>query len=94
MEVTPEYDRKALQRVVKTPHLITGSLLLSIEAIQGKRCLRKTPNIIKDCSHPNHRLFTPFPSGRRYRSLLSSGRRLHIYSEAYTQTHTEGHYSN
>ena len=62
-------DRKALQRVVKTAQRIIGSSLPSIEAVQSKRCLRKARGICKDCSHPNHRLFTLLPSGRRYRSL-------------------------
>ena len=62
-------DRKALQRVVKTAQRIIGSSLPSIEAVQHMRCLRKAPGICKDCSHPNHRLFTLLPSGRRCRSL-------------------------
>ncbi|XP_031159417.2 uncharacterized protein LOC116052744 [Sander lucioperca] len=62
-------DRKALQRVVKTAQRINGSSLPSIETIQGKRCLCKARSIIKDCSHPNHSLFTPLPSRRRLRSL-------------------------
>ena len=62
-------DRKALQRVVKTAQRIIGSSLPSIEAVQSKRYLRNARGICKDCSHPNHRLFTLLPSGRRYRSL-------------------------
>ncbi|KAK0134286.1 hypothetical protein N1851_030137 [Merluccius polli] len=62
-------DRKALQRVVKIAQRITGSPLPSIEAVQRKRCLRKARSIAKDNSHPNHRLFTLLPSGKRYRSL-------------------------
>lgn len=62
-------DRKALQRVVKIAQRITGSTLPSIESVQSKRCLRRALSIAKDCSHPNHGLFTLLPSGRRYRSL-------------------------
>ncbi|KAK0155344.1 hypothetical protein N1851_002301 [Merluccius polli] len=62
-------DQKALQRVVKIAQRITGSPLPSIEVVQRKRCLRKARSIAKDNSHPNHRLFTLLPSGKRYRSL-------------------------
>ena len=62
-------DRKALQRVVKTAQRITGSSLPTIEAVQGKRCLRRARSIVRDSSHPSHRLFALLPSGRRYRVL-------------------------
>ncbi|KAM7379021.1 hypothetical protein PAMP_017842 [Pampus punctatissimus] len=64
-------DRKSLQRVVKTAQRITGSSLPTIDTIQCKRRLRKAHCITKDTSHPNHRLFTLLPSGRRFRSLRS-----------------------
>ena len=56
-------NRKALQRVVKTAQRITGSSLPSIESVQSKRCLRRARSIVKDWSHPSHRLFTLLPSG-------------------------------
>ena len=62
-------DRKALQRVVKTAQCITGSSLSTIEAVQGKRCLRRAHIVVRDSSHPSHRLFALLPSGRRYRVL-------------------------
>ncbi len=37
---------------------------------------KELKSIIKDPSHPNHRLFTPLPSGRRYRSLRCHTSRL------------------
>ena len=52
-----------------TAQRITGAPLPSIEALQRKRCLQTPRGIVKDCPHPNHRLFTLLPSGRRYRSL-------------------------
>ena len=64
-------DRKRLQRVVKTAQRITGSSLPTIEAVQSKRCLRRACSIVKDSSHPSHRLFALLPSGRRYRVLRS-----------------------
>ncbi|KAK0135829.1 hypothetical protein N1851_001693 [Merluccius polli] len=64
-------DQKALQRVVKTAQRITSSSLPSLKAVQHKRCLRRARSIIKDSSHPSHRLFALLPSGRHYRSLRS-----------------------
>ena len=43
----------------------------TIEAVQSKRCLRRACSIVKDSSHPSHRLFALLPSGRRYRVLRS-----------------------
>uniref|UniRef100_A0A3B3BP10 Reverse transcriptase domain-containing protein n=1 Tax=Oryzias melastigma TaxID=30732 RepID=A0A3B3BP10_ORYME len=62
-------DRKALQRVVKIAQHVTGAPLPAIKDIYKKRCLKRAGKIIKDSNHPAHRLFTPLPSGRRYRSL-------------------------
>ncbi|KAI3374142.1 hypothetical protein L3Q82_005997 [Scortum barcoo] len=65
----PAADRKALQRVVKAAQRIAGAPPLpSIEDIYRKRCLKRAGKIIKDSSHPAHRLFTLLPSGKRYRS--------------------------
>ncbi|KAI5619532.1 gastrula zinc finger protein XlCGF28.1-like [Silurus asotus] len=65
-------ERKALQRVVKTAQRITGTPLPAMEDIQKKRCLRRARSILKDSSHPAHRLFTLLPSGRRYRKMTYS----------------------
>uniref|UniRef100_A0A8C1TE67 Reverse transcriptase domain-containing protein n=1 Tax=Cyprinus carpio TaxID=7962 RepID=A0A8C1TE67_CYPCA len=62
-------DRKALQRLLKTAQRITGTPLPAIEDIHRKRCLRQTCSILKDSSHPDHRLFKLLPSRRRSRSL-------------------------
>ncbi|XP_056586110.1 uncharacterized protein LOC130407337 isoform X2 [Triplophysa dalaica] len=69
-------ERKALQRVVKTAQRITGTTLSSIEDIQKKRCLHRARSILKDSSHPAHRLFTLLPSGRRFRCLRTRTSRL------------------
>ncbi|KAI5617008.1 gastrula zinc finger protein XlCGF28.1-like, partial [Silurus asotus] len=69
-------ERKALQRVVKTAQRITGTPLPAMEDIQKKRCLRRARSILKDSSHPAHRLFTLLPSGRRYRCLRTRTSRL------------------
>ncbi|KAI5615474.1 gastrula zinc finger protein XlCGF28.1-like [Silurus asotus] len=62
-------ERKALQRVVKTAQRITGTQLPSIEHLHHSKCLRRAHSIIKDSSHPSHKLFNLLPSRRRYRNL-------------------------
>uniref|UniRef100_A0A671XUC4 Reverse transcriptase domain-containing protein n=1 Tax=Sparus aurata TaxID=8175 RepID=A0A671XUC4_SPAAU len=60
-------ERKALQRVINTATKITGCSLPSLDELYCARCLKKTQNIIRDLSHPGHKLFELLPSGRRYR---------------------------
>jgi hypothetical protein len=69
------YDRKALQQVVKTAQHVTEAILPPIQDIHSKWCLRKSHSNIKDPTHPSHRLFTPLPSGRWYRSIGSQTNR-------------------
>ena len=69
-------DRKALRSVVRTAEFIIGRELPALQDTYHTRCLRKTGRILKDCYHPAFRLFTPLPSGRRYRSIRSRTRRL------------------
>ncbi|KAL0195028.1 hypothetical protein M9458_008600 [Cirrhinus mrigala] len=49
-------ERKALQRVVKTAQRIIGTPLPAIEDIQKKHCMRRARSILKDDSHPAHKL--------------------------------------
>ncbi|KAK1793638.1 hypothetical protein P4O66_012012 [Electrophorus voltai] len=65
------FDRKTLQRIVRTAEKIIGVSLPSITNIYVTRCIRKATNIVKDPTHPSHELFTLLPSGRRYRSIQS-----------------------
>uniref|UniRef100_A0AAR2IU34 Reverse transcriptase domain-containing protein n=1 Tax=Pygocentrus nattereri TaxID=42514 RepID=A0AAR2IU34_PYGNA len=69
-------DRKCLQRVVKTAEKITNSPLHSLQNIYNHRVQRKAASIIKDPTHPQHGLFKPLPSGRRYRSMMCKTSRL------------------
>lgn len=62
-------DQKALQRVVRTAEKITRSPQPAIQDLYPSRCRKRTTNIIKDTTHPAHKLFTPLPSGKRYRSM-------------------------
>ncbi len=63
-------NRRALQRAVRTARHIVGGELPSLQDIYTRRCTRKSRRIIKDSSHPSHRLL----------SLLSSGSFLHCLS--------------
>ncbi len=69
-------NRKALQRVVRTARHIVGGELPSLQDIYPRRCIRKARRIIKDSSHPSHRLLSLLPSGRRLRSIRSRTSRL------------------
>ncbi len=47
-----------------------------LQDIYTRRCTRKARSIIKDSSHPSHRLLFLLPSGRRFRSIRSRTSRL------------------
>ena len=65
-------DRKTLQKVVR----ITGAKLPVIQDLYTRQCQRKALKIVKDSSHPSHRLFSLLPHGKRYRSTKSRTKRL------------------
>ena len=69
-------DRKALRSVVRTAEFIIGRELQALQDTYHTRCLKKAGRVLKDCYHPAFRLFTPLPSGRRYRCIRSRTRRL------------------
>ncbi len=69
-------NRRALQRVVRTARHIVGGELPSLQDIYTRRCTRKARRIIKDSSHPSHRLLSLLPLGRRFRSIRSRTSRL------------------
>ncbi len=69
-------NHRALQRVVRTARHIVGGELPSLQNIYTRRCTRKARRIIKDSSHPSHRLLFLLPSGRRFRSIRSRTSRL------------------
>ena len=49
---------KALQRVVRTAQYITGAKIPAIRYLYTTWCQRKALKIVKDSSHPSHRLFS------------------------------------
>ena len=52
-------DRKALQRVMHTTaQYITGAKLPAIQDLYTRRSQRKAIKMVKDPSHPSHRLFS------------------------------------
>ncbi len=69
-------NSKALQRVVQTARHIVRGELPSLQDIYTRRCIRKTQRIIKDSSHPSHRMLSLLPSGRRLRSIRSHTKQL------------------
>ena len=69
-------DRKALQRIVRTAQYITGAKLPAIQDLYTRRCQRKALKIVKDSSHPSHRLFSLLPHVKRYRSAKSRSKRI------------------
>ena len=77
-------DRKALQRVVGTAQYITGAKLPVIQDLYTRRCQMKALKIVKDSSHPSHRLLSLLPHGKWYRSAKSKTKRIlnHFYPQA------------
>ncbi|KAM9471619.1 uncharacterized protein ACWYII_007379 [Salvelinus alpinus] len=69
-------DRKTLQRVVRTAQYITGAKPPAIQDLYTRQCQRKALKIVKDSSHPSHRLFTLLPHGKWYWSAKSRSKRL------------------
>ena len=69
-------DRRALQRVLRTVQYITGAKLPDIQNLYTWWCQRRAQKIVKDSSHPSHRLFLLLPHGKRYRSAKPRPKRL------------------
>ena len=66
-------DCKALQRVVHKATYITVAKLPVIQDLYTRWCQRKALKIVKDTSHPSHRLFSLLPHGKsRTKRLLNS----------------------
>ncbi|KAK1784223.1 hypothetical protein P4O66_003953 [Electrophorus voltai] len=70
------FDRKTLQRIVRTAEKIIGVSLPSITDIYTTRCIRKASSNVEDPTLRSHKLFTLSPSGNRYHSIWSLTSRL------------------
>jgi hypothetical protein len=57
---------KALQRVVCTAQYITGAQLPAIQDLYTRQCQRKALKMVKDSSHPSHRLFSLLLHSKRF----------------------------
>lgn len=62
--------RRRLQKVLKTAEKISRAPPPSLQDIHQSRVHRRACSITKDSTHPQHKLFTLLPSGRRYRSVI------------------------
>uniref|UniRef100_A0AAQ6IK40 Alkylated DNA repair protein AlkB homologue 8 N-terminal domain-containing protein n=1 Tax=Anabas testudineus TaxID=64144 RepID=A0AAQ6IK40_ANATE len=86
-------QKKVLQRVINTAQKIIGHPLPSLKDLYSTRCLRRARNILKDCTHPGHRVFKWLPSGKRLRVLRSRTNRLRdsFYNRAIALMNTHTH---
>ncbi len=57
-----EYDRRQLNRVVKTASRIVGAALPSLTNTYNKQCISRVAAIFKDTDHPSDSLFSMLPS--------------------------------
>ena len=69
-------DRKAQQSVVRMAQYITRAKLPAIQDLYNMHCQRKAHKVVRDSSHPSHRLFSLLPHSKRYRSANSRSKRL------------------
>ena len=69
-------DRLRLQKVIHAAEKIIGCELPSLEALYRQRTTRRARKIVSDASHPSNHLFSPLPSGRRFRSIRARTERL------------------
>ena len=68
--------RKTLQRVVRMAQYITGAKHPAIQDLCTRQSQRKALKMVKDSSHPSHRLFSLLLQGKRYQSAKSRSKRL------------------
>ncbi len=71
---------RRLRKFGTSPRILRSFYTCTVESILTgcitRRCTRKARRIIKDSSHPSHRLLSLLPSGRRFRSIRSRTSRL------------------
>lgn len=69
-------DQLALRRVVRSAERTIKTTLPNLQDIYTKRCRSRARRIIQDHTHPNNRLFSLLPSGKRYRLLRANTERM------------------
>lgn len=67
----PAEDEAAINRVVREASELIGLELLYINNLYNTRLIQTGLGIIKGPSHPANTLFSPLPSGKRLKSLIS-----------------------
>jgi len=67
--------KNTLQRVINTAQKIIGHPLPSLKDLYSTGCLRRARSILRDSTHPGHRVFQLLPSGRRFRVLKTQTNR-------------------
>ncbi|XP_041841970.1 uncharacterized protein LOC121640325 [Melanotaenia boesemani] len=72
----PKQDLLALKRVVRAAEWTTRTTLPNLQDIYEERCRSRAKRILSQPSHPAHSLFSPLPSGRRFRCLRTKTERL------------------
>ena len=62
-------DKGRLQRIIRSDEKVIGCSFASLQDLHSSWALRCARRIVADPSHPSHRLFDTFSSGRRLRSI-------------------------
>ncbi|KAK3548288.1 hypothetical protein QTP70_009081 [Hemibagrus guttatus] len=57
-------NRRDLAQIIKTAQKIVGTKLPNLEMVYASHLHKRASNIIKDPTHPGHRLLVPLPSGK------------------------------
>ncbi|KAK0146400.1 putative RNA-directed DNA polymerase from transposon BS [Merluccius polli] len=73
---TTRRDQLALGRVVRSAERTIMTTLPNLQDIYIMRCRTRARRIAQDPSHPNNRLFSLLPSGKRFRLLRAKTERL------------------
>ncbi|KAK0154258.1 putative RNA-directed DNA polymerase from transposon BS [Merluccius polli] len=73
---TTRRDQLALGRVVHSAERTIKTTLPNLQDIYTRRCRTRARRIAQDPSHPNNRLFSLLPSGKRFRLLRANMERL------------------
>ncbi|KAK3567875.1 hypothetical protein QTP86_027317 [Hemibagrus guttatus] len=69
-------NQRDLARIIKILQKIVGTKLPNLETVYASRLHKRASNIIKDATHPGHRLFVTLPSGKIYRTIKTGTNRL------------------
>lgn len=74
--------KKSIKRIMNMAQKVIGHSLFSLEDLYSTHSLRSAYKIIKDSTHPGHKMFELLPSGRFYWHLKMKTNRLKSYSSS------------